>query len=83
MLGHFGIEFPDSRLTMEAEAATKETHWFYSVGDELANRGLEGLTAPNLTTYACAVPHSQVVLDRWDQIRSLIISRQHRGRCAL
>jgi len=73
-LDFFGIGIPDSLEILKAEASRKETHWFYSVGDEMANRGHENTKASNLTSYPSNVGHSAVILDNWQKIHSLIHS---------
>ena len=72
MLDRFAISIPDTLEILTNEASAKETHWFYSIGDDLANRGNENIEVEYLTSHPCAQSHSRVMLDNWDSIRSLI-----------
>lgn len=74
-LDRFKIPFPEALEILKSEGYRKETHWFYSIGDDLANRGQEHTTAPQLTTYACTESHSDVILGQWSTIRDLISLR--------
>lgn len=71
-LDFFGIRIPDSLEILKAEASRKEAHWFYSIGDDMANRGHEDTKALNLTSYPSEVGHSAVILDNWQNIHNLI-----------
>lgn len=73
-LNYFGLEFPDSLDILANEGTRKETHWFYSVEDHLANMGNEGVDYPRLHKYACDVDHSNVIVDNWNRIKGLICS---------
>lgn len=74
-LDYYGIDFPDALSLLRFEGSRKETHWFYSVGDDLANGGHEDLSEPNLLSYACQEPHGTLFRDRWDQFEVLIGQR--------
>lgn len=73
-LDYFGIGIPDSLEILKSESSRKETHWFYSIGDDLANRGHEGTTGAYLTSYPSESSHSAVILDNWQNIHDLIFS---------
>lgn len=75
-LENFSIGFPDTLALLKEESNRKETHWFYSVEDQLANRGNEGLKARRLTSHPCSEEHSEVVTGQWDNIRELIIEKK-------
>jgi hypothetical protein len=66
------IGIPDALDILSQESTAKETHWLYSIGDDLANRGHETLRRPQLNTYACEAPHGEVLRRNWDFIKSLI-----------
>lgn len=66
------VTIPDSLEILARESENKETHWFYTVGDHLANRGHESLQGPRLSTYACTDRHGEVLQGNWDFIKSLI-----------
>lgn len=74
-LDYFAVGFPDAKHIFEEEINKKETHWFYSRGDNLANRGCESIEGSFLTTYATNSGHSDVVGDHWSDIGNLITNR--------
>lgn len=74
-LNHFGKVFPDSLELLFGQAAKKDVHWFYSLHDEVSNRGYETEDMPHLNKYACQEGHSQVLPGNWDSIRGLIAER--------
>ena len=78
-LDYYGLDFPDALSLLRFEGSRKETHWFYSVGDDLANGGNEDLREPNLISYACLEPHGSLFRDRWDQFEALIGQRMARN----
>lgn len=79
-LDYFGKSLPDALAVLEREAQRKEVHWFYSVGDDIANCGNEGLQAPTLSTYPCPEPHGSLFRDRWSHFRELIVSRMSESK---
>lgn len=66
------VKIPDALEILSREAECKETHWLYTVGDNLANRGHEDLTGPKLSTYASSNRHGDVLRGNWDFIKELI-----------
>lgn len=75
-LKYFGLSFPDALAVLRSEASRKETHWFFSIGDDLANGGNETLLESHLTTYACREPHGTLFRDRWNDFEELIERRR-------
>ncbi|PCC37223.1 hypothetical protein CIK74_01810 [Glutamicibacter sp. BW77] len=75
-LDFLGVSFPDALSVFQKEARRKETHWFYAIRDDLANQGQEYMTADQLTTYPSQASHSNVIVEHWDEIRTLI-DRRH------
>lgn len=73
----FNVEIPDALDILRQEATRKETHWFFSIGDTLANRGCEGIKEKHLRTYGSLETHGNVLRGNWDLARSLILSRHY------
>lgn len=75
-LDYFGIEYPDAFEILAREASRKETHWLYSIGDDISNKGMETYTAEYLTTYASEEPHGKLFLAEWDIVQK-VVERRH------
>lgn len=75
-LDSLNVDIPDSLSLLQKEADTKETHWFYSQNDPKSNRGLEEtFTAKKLKKYSCPEAHGAILLERWEEIKKLILER--------
>lgn len=75
-LDYYGVKYPNTMELLLSEAATKDTHWFYAVGDDSANRGNETKSAARLSKYPCEVDHAQVVSTNYGRISEIIATRQ-------
>lgn len=71
--------YPDALSILRSESSQKETHWLYSIGDDIANKGSEQLVGRHLTTYASSEPHGTVLLREWDTILD-IVRRRYESR---
>lgn len=74
-LDYYGVSYPDMMECLLAEAAKKETHWFYAVGDHASNQGNESATADRLTSYPVESGHSQVLGESMTTINRIIGER--------
>lgn len=73
-LDFYGVTYPKIIDLLLSEASSKDTHWFYSVGDDAANRGNESRIAPFLTKYASESEHARVIVDNLPRIASIVDS---------
>lgn len=75
-LDYYGIEYPDAGRIFRDESEIKETHWFYSKSDAIANQGMEQYQATNLTSYASDEPHGVLYRVHEPEMRTLICQRR-------
>lgn len=74
-LDYYNISYPDAAEILFSEAENKETHWFYSTRDHLANDGCETRTAKHLVKHACHESHGELFRSRWDSVSALVRGR--------
>lgn len=74
-LSFFEKDYPDALEIFAEEARIKDTHWFYSLGDELSNRNKEDIILDRLSSHPSKEPHGNVLYAEWNRIVEIIKER--------